>query len=264
MIEFIPEVGQAIREINDILGHGKFEEDKLSQRSKAVLRSLPPSIRDELLLERDPHGNVQVAKIATEKLLILMTQTALEEKNESSLFRATAHYFGYEGRCAMPSNFDANYCYTLGHTAGALLDLGLTGYMAVTRDLHLPASEWKPAGCPLQSMMNIERRKGKDVPVIKKYLVELDKPVFQMFVNVREAWKTGDFYRNPGPIQFQGPCADLTNYSITPPTERGQLSHTIIRSTSRSVYCFASSHLHRRLTRVVTCFENIKVCSTPL
>lgn len=223
LIEFIPEVGQCIREINDIVAHQEFDALKLSTANKAVFDSLPESIRTELLLERDPHGNVQVARIATEKLLILMTHAALEKKGKADIFRPTAHYFGYEGRCAMPSNFDANYCYALGHTAGALVDLGLTGYMAVARDLHLPASQWKAAGCPLQSMMNIERRKGKEVPVIKKYLVELEKPMFQMFCRVREAWKLGDFYRNPGPIQFKGPCSNITNFSITAPTEHDLL-----------------------------------------
>lgn len=223
LIEFIPEVGDLIREINEIVSHGDFDATKLNDNTRGVFASLPDSIRKELLLERDPHGNVQVAKIATERLLILMTQTALEKKGKGNLFRPTAHYFGYEGRCALPSNFDSNYCYTLGYTAGALVDCGMTGYMAVARGLTRPAAEWEAAGWPLQSMMTIERRKGKDAPVIKKYLVELDKPLLKMFASAREQWKTGDFYRNPGPIQFKGPSANVTNYHITPPTEQDLL-----------------------------------------
>eukprot|EP01053_Blabericola_migrator_P005488 Blabericola_migrator_1__5487@NODE_27_length_20109_cov_273_259006_g24_i0_p3_GENE_NODE_27_length_20109_cov_273_259006_g24_i0NODE_27_length_20109_cov_273_259006_g24_i0_p3_ORF_typecomplete_len1196_score265_43PFK/PF00365_20/2_4e79PFK/PF00365_20/6_6e58RSS_P20/PF11757_8/1_1e03RSS_P20/PF11757_8/22RSS_P20/PF11757_8/24_NODE_27_length_20109_cov_273_259006_g24_i046108197 len=217
LIEFIPEVGALISEINDILADGEFDETRLGENSLKVFHFLPESIRNELLLERDSHGNVQVAKIATEKLLILMTRELLAKRNYTGSFIPTDHYFGYEGRCAMPSNFDANYCYALGHTAGALIDNGLTGYMAVVRGLSRPAEEWTPAGCPVIIMMNIERRKGKNVPVIKKYLVELDKPLYQNFKKVAEEWKYRDLYRNPGPIQFEGPTADAVNFTIRAP-----------------------------------------------
>eukprot|EP01054_Gregarina_sp_Poly1_P002829 Gregarina_sp_Poly_1__2828@NODE_178_length_11948_cov_356_078613_g158_i0_p1_GENE_NODE_178_length_11948_cov_356_078613_g158_i0NODE_178_length_11948_cov_356_078613_g158_i0_p1_ORF_typecomplete_len1194_score178_30PFK/PF00365_20/8_4e80PFK/PF00365_20/3_8e56_NODE_178_length_11948_cov_356_078613_g158_i024055986 len=217
LIEFIPEVGTLISEINDILAGGEFDVTKLTTNSKKVFEELPHTIRNELLLERDAHGNVQVAKIATERLLILMTRAELTHRKYSGTFIPTDHYFGYEGRCAMPSNFDANYCYALGHTAGALIDNGLTGYMAVVRNLHKPAEEWVPGGCPVTIMMNIERRKGRDVPVIKKYLVELDKSLYLNFTKVADEWKYKDVYRNPGPIQFDGPNADEINFSIRPP-----------------------------------------------
>eukprot|EP01054_Gregarina_sp_Poly1_P006497 Gregarina_sp_Poly_1__6496@NODE_347_length_9356_cov_233_862418_g290_i0_p2_GENE_NODE_347_length_9356_cov_233_862418_g290_i0NODE_347_length_9356_cov_233_862418_g290_i0_p2_ORF_typecomplete_len1195_score204_69PFK/PF00365_20/3_8e81PFK/PF00365_20/3_2e58_NODE_347_length_9356_cov_233_862418_g290_i040497633 len=217
LIEFVPEVGALISEINDILAAGEFDESRLTENSLRVFHFLPESIRNELLLERDSHGNVQVAKIATERLLILMTREELSRRNFTGTFIPTDHYFGYEGRCAMPSNFDSNYCYALGHTAGALVDNGLTGYMAVVRNLSRPAEEWTPAGCPVTIMMNIERRKGKEVPVIKKYLVELDKPLYLNFKKVAKDWKYKDLYRNPGPIQFEGPTADAVNFTISPP-----------------------------------------------
>eukprot|EP00923_Selenidium_pygospionis_P037774 GHVN01066133.1.p1 GENE.GHVN01066133.1~~GHVN01066133.1.p1 ORF type:complete len:1245 (-),score=203.17 GHVN01066133.1:5962-9696(-) len=219
LIEFSREIGKLIVEINEILAKGEWNESKLSVPMKELFLELPPAIRNELLLERDPHGNVQVAKIATERLLILMVEKKLKnEKMPGFVFEPKSHYFGYEGRCAMPSNFDSNYCYTLGHTAAALVDKEKTGYMAVVRDLHLPATEWKPAGCPLTIMMNIERRHGKSKPVIKKFVVELDGPLFKVFEQAREAWKTRDLYRSPGPIQFTGPSADDSNYTIKIPS----------------------------------------------
>ncbi|EZG43176.1 phosphofructokinase [Gregarina niphandrodes] len=220
LIEFIPEVGALISEINDILGDGSsvFDKTKLCPHSLAVFEELPEAIRGELLLERDSHGNVQVAKIATERLLILMTTAELKRRGfPEQCFFPHDHYFGYEGRCAMPSNFDSNYCYALGHTAGALIDNGVTGYMAVVRGLHKPCSEWVPAGCPVTIMMNVERRKGYDVPVIRKYLVELDSPFYQAYKLARDAWKTQDCYNYPRAIQFEGPLADVTNFMIEVP-----------------------------------------------
>eukprot|EP01053_Blabericola_migrator_P005490 Blabericola_migrator_1__5489@NODE_27_length_20109_cov_273_259006_g24_i0_p2_GENE_NODE_27_length_20109_cov_273_259006_g24_i0NODE_27_length_20109_cov_273_259006_g24_i0_p2_ORF_typecomplete_len1209_score226_82PFK/PF00365_20/5_4e78PFK/PF00365_20/6_4e55LYTB/PF02401_18/0_11UBM/PF14377_6/0_4Sulfatase/PF00884_23/1_2_NODE_27_length_20109_cov_273_259006_g24_i08124438 len=218
LIEFIPEVGALISEINEILADGEFDKAKLSANSLKVFEEFPEDIRHELLLERDSHGNVQVAKIATEKLLILMVQTELTRRDFKGPFCPNAHYFGYEGRCPMPSNFDAKYCYALGHAAGSLIDNGLTGYMAVMRHLDRAVEHWKPAGCPVTIMMNIERRKGQDVPVIKKYLVDLKGSLFRVFTEVREEWKYRDLYRSPGPIQFSGVCADIVTYSLKPPT----------------------------------------------
>lgn len=214
------QVGRLISELNEILSSEEaFDSKKLSPESSVVFSSIPEVIRKTLLLERDPHGNVQVAKIATEQLLILMAQSALEKKGLSHVFRATSHYFGYEGRCALPSVFDSNYCYALGHTAGSLIDCGLSGYMAVVRHLAKRSIDWEPAGCPLHTMMTIERRKGKDVPVIKKYLVQLEGNLFKMFERARENWKTKDFYSNPGPVQFSGPCASQVNYLVKLPSE---------------------------------------------
>lgn len=220
LIEFVPEVGRLIKEINEILGDGsgEFDQSKLSAESAAVFSNLPEGIRAELLLERDSHGNVQVAKIATERLLILMTREELARRNFKGMFIPTDHYFGYEGRCAMPSNFDANYCYALGHTAGVLVDNKRNGYMSVVGNLTAPAEDWTPAGCPITHMMNIERRKGKDVPVIKKFLVEMSSPLFKNFARVRDEWKVKDLYRNPGPIQYEGSTADAITFFLDHPT----------------------------------------------
>eukprot|EP01055_Gregarina_sp_Pseudo9_P004189 Gregarina_sp_Pseudo_9__4188@NODE_433_length_2840_cov_12_168511_g409_i0_p1_GENE_NODE_433_length_2840_cov_12_168511_g409_i0NODE_433_length_2840_cov_12_168511_g409_i0_p1_ORF_typecomplete_len929_score334_44PFK/PF00365_20/1_2e14PFK/PF00365_20/5_5e54UBM/PF14377_6/0_055_NODE_433_length_2840_cov_12_168511_g409_i0532839 len=223
LIEFIPEFKVLISEINDILAaagsqSSDFDASKLSTNSRRVFDELPEDIRHELLLERDSHGNVQVAKIATEKLLVLMVQNELERRHFGGKFIPMTHYFGYEGRCAMPSNFDAQYCYALGHSAGSLIDNGLSGYMAVVRHLNQPVDNWKPAGCPITMMMNIERRKGKDVPVIKKYLVELKGSLFKLFQQAREEWKFRDLYRSPGPIQFEGSCAESVTFSLSHPS----------------------------------------------
>jgi len=242
LIEFIPEVGVLIKQINDIVAQGEFDKSKLTSVNLKVFDSLPTTVQQELLLERDPHGNVQVAKIATEKLLSMMTQNVLDKCAPECCdkFIPTMHYFGYEGRCAMPSNFDANYCYALGHTAGALVNNGVTACMAVVRDLHKPADEWQPAGCPVAKMMNIERRKGKEVPVIKKYIVELDGKLFQSFKEVRDEWKINNYYRNPGPIQFEGAAADFTNYTIVPPTKE-ELLPALPDASVQSRYHFAKS-----------------------
>eukprot|EP00920_Eleutheroschizon_duboscqi_P001913 GHVT01004990.1.p1 GENE.GHVT01004990.1~~GHVT01004990.1.p1 ORF type:complete len:1120 (-),score=212.44 GHVT01004990.1:658-4017(-) len=218
LIEFIPEMGELISEINQIVAGGAFEVSRLSPGSRQVFDSLPSSIRDQLLLDRDPHGNVQVAMIATERLLILMVQKELERKKHPGLFNPEPHYFGYEGRCGMPSNFDANYCCALGHAAAALVDEGLTGYMAVVRHLHRPPAQWEPAGVPLTQLMQFETRKGKLTPVIRKYVVDLQGPAFKLFTQVREEWKTRDLYCCPGPIQLEGPLANRANFTITPPT----------------------------------------------
>jgi 6-phosphofructokinase len=232
LIEFIPEVKVLIKEINEILSK-TFEGDiktyvinNLSEASKILFEFLPKSISEQLLLDRDPHGNVQVAKIDTERLLILLLDTELEirkkQGNYTGKFSPQSHYFGYEGRCALPSYFDTEYCYALGYNAGALVSQNLTGYMSVISGLSDPyPHKWIPAGCPLMSMMNVERRKGKDVPVIKKALVELDGKMFKFYEKVRETWALNDAYITPGPIQYEGPCAPSCPYLVKPPVLEG-------------------------------------------
>lgn len=247
LIEFIPEIGTLVREINDILdpdtpAHA-FDDQRLTEDSRVVFQHLPPVIREELLIERDAHGNVQTAKISTERLLILAVQDELTARKFNGVFLPRDHYFGYEGRCAMPSNFDANYCTSLGHTAAALVHNNANGYMAVIRNLHEPVEDWMPAGFPISMMMHLERRKGKDVPVIKKYLVDLEGPLFTLFSRVRNDWKLHDLYRNPGPIQFHGSTADIVNYTINFPTLNQLLPEDLGDATTSR--CFFPSHLDR-------------------
>ena len=221
IIEFFPEVKPLISEINEIFGEDNNIEDprkhvlsKLTENSKALFEFLPKAISDQLLLDRDPHGNVQVAKIETEILMILLCQQELEErslKGESRYkgsFSPQSHYFGYEGRCALPSNFDSQYCYSIGRTSAALIQLGLSGYMAINKDVHEQDPEkWIAAGCPLPTMMGIERRKGKNVPVITKYVVELDGAMFKAYEQFKDRWALYDCYLSPGPIQLHDPSA---------------------------------------------------------
>jgi len=223
LIEFIPEMNVLIAELNDLLAKEEaafnaqadmsakidFVAQRLSAAAAGAFKSLPAMIKAQLLGDRDPHGNVQVSKIETEKLLIVMIEEQLAKINagreKAVKFSSQAHFFGYEGRCAAPSNFDADYCYSLGYTAAALLGAGKTGYMASVRNVYAPASEWAAGGIPLTMMMNIERRHGKDVPVIRKALVELDGKPFKTFATNRDAWGAGVEYVYPGPIQYFGP-----------------------------------------------------------
>ena len=171
-------------------------------------------------MDRDPHGNVQVSKIETEKLLIEMIARRLEEmKKQGSYtgkFADQAHFFGYEGRCAMPSNFDADYCYSLGYNAFALIQSGLTGYLSSIKNTTKPASEWVAGGVPLTMMMNMERRHGAMKPVIKKALVELDGPVFKALEANRDKWAINDCYVFPGAVQYFGPACvcDVTTLTL--------------------------------------------------
>eukprot|EP01087_Luapelamoeba_hula_P019114 TRINITY_DN6287_c0_g1_i1.p1 TRINITY_DN6287_c0_g1~~TRINITY_DN6287_c0_g1_i1.p1 ORF type:complete len:587 (-),score=84.94 TRINITY_DN6287_c0_g1_i1:124-1845(-) len=211
LIEFIPEVHKLIEELNELLASQK-EDDKdairslLSDASRKLYDFLPHDIRHQLMIDRDPHGNVQVSKIETETLLIHLVKVELKARKSAGTFKgsfaALNHFFGYEGRCVIPSLFDCNYCYSLGRTAGALLEAGVTGYMAVVRHVWGRYEDWKCGGVPLTNMMNVERRKGKDKPVIKKALVELDKKPFLEFKKHRARWAIEDCYRNPGPIQY--------------------------------------------------------------
>jgi len=220
LIEFVDEVGKLIKEINEVLANenekpSEYPElfeyvcKQLTPESEALMRFLPPSISEELLFDRDPHGNVVVGKIETEKLLILLLETELEKRQKEGRYKGEfvgmAHYYGYEGRCAFPTNFDCDYTYSLGLTAGALIDLGFTGLMSVVRNLSETPDKWLAGGCPLVSMMGVERRKGKDVPVIKKALVDLEGPLFKLFAEEREKWRRNDYYQYPGPIQFEFP-----------------------------------------------------------
>ncbi len=236
LIEFIPEMKSMIANLNDIMAElendtdfvnastirEKFAivENRLSDDNAKVYNSLPALIKGQLLADRDPHGNVQVSKIETEKLLIEMISQKLEEmKLEGSYigkFNAQAHFFGYEGRCAFPSNFDADYCYSLGYNAFALINFGLTGYLSSVRNLTEPANDWIAGGVPLTMMMNMEKRHGEMKPVIKKALVELNGPVFKKLEENREDWALNDRYLFPGAIQYFGPSSvcDITTVTL--------------------------------------------------
>ena len=235
LIEFIPEMGAMIANLNDIMSSlekdakytsasqtEKFAiiENTLSSENAKVFSSLPTLIKSQLLMDRDPHGNVQVSKIETEKLLISMIEEKLNELKATGKyngkFSAQSHFFGYEGRCAFPSNFDADYCYSLGFNAFALISFGLTGYLSSVRNLTAPATEWIAGGVPLTMMMNMERRHGEMKPVIKKALVELDGPVFKQLADNREDWAMNDRYLFPGAIQYFGPSSvcDITTRTL--------------------------------------------------
>ncbi|NBF40352.1 MAG: diphosphate--fructose-6-phosphate 1-phosphotransferase [Spirochaetes bacterium] len=223
LIEFIPEMKGMISELNRILAHDAayfqtlhtYEDQsewinrKLSRDASHVFSSLPNEIQRQLLMDRDPHGNVQVSRIETEKLLIDMVESRLNEMKATGRFNgkfsAMRHFFGYEGRCAFPSNFDADYCYTLGYTACALIANGLTGYVTSVQNLARPAQEWEPAGVPLTMFMNLEQRAGQLKPVIRKALVELSDTPFRTFAAHRAEWEVKTSYRFPGAIQYYGP-----------------------------------------------------------
>ena len=212
LIEFIPEMKVLIKELNDLLATEsdvKTAVSKLSANSKSVYESLPEAIAKQLTLERDPHGNVQVSLIETEKLLIEMVKTRLAamkaEGKYVGKFSGLGHFFGYEGRCAAPSNFDADYCYSLGYNAANLIATGKSGYMSLIKNTTKPADQWIAAGVPITMMMNMERRNGEMKPVIRKALVELDGAPFKCFAAQRERWALETCYVYPGPIQYWGP-----------------------------------------------------------
>ncbi len=223
LIEFIPEIKILIHELNDILANfsndfavltsnlekREFVAVKLSPQSEKVYDNLPNEISNQLIMDRDPHGNVQVSKIETEKLLIKMVEKRLKKLRQEGIYSGSFanqnHFFGYEGRCAAPSNFDADYCYSLGYTAAVLISNGKTGYMASVRNLTEPAREWIAGGVPITSMMNMEKRHGQMKPVIQKALVELDGEPFKFFKEKRENWAVNTKYVFPGPIQYFGP-----------------------------------------------------------
>ena len=212
LIEFIPEMKVLIAELNDLLAHESDVQKALqglTATSAAVYASLPEAIAKQLTLDRDPHGNVQVSLIETEKLLIEMVKTRLAAmKAEGKFvgkFAGLGHFFGYEGRCAAPSNFDADYCYSLGFNAAQLIAAGKTGYMSLIRNTTAPAEQWIAGGVPVTMMMNMERRHGEMKPVIRKALVELEGAPFKELAKNRAAWAIETAYVYPGPIQYFGP-----------------------------------------------------------
>lgn len=224
LIEFIPAIGRLIQELNDLLAaHGAdyLNLDKAAQReyilahlsaeNKATFETLPEGVARQLSLDRDPHGNVQVSLIETEKLISEMVAAKLDQwKKEGKYtgkFSPLHHFFGYEGRCAAPSNFDADYCYALGSSAAQLIANGKTGYMAIVKNTTAGTDQWKAGGVPITMMMNMERRNGEMKPVIRKALVELDGAPFKAFAAQREKWAKETCYIYPGPIQYWGPSS---------------------------------------------------------
>ena len=222
LIEFIPAIKKLIAQLNDVLalpevkdmGRSEqidFAKSHLTDENLAVFNSLPTQVARQLALDRDPHGNVQVSLIETEKLLSTMVAQKLEKMKKEGLytgkFAAQHHFFGYEGRCAAPSNFDADYCYALGTSAAQLIAAGKTGYMAIVKNTTAPSDEWKAGGVPITMMMNMERRNGEMKPVIRKALVELDGKPFKAFAAQRDEWALNTCYTYPGPIQYWGPSS---------------------------------------------------------
>ena len=230
LIEFIPAIKKLIAELNDVLASSEaqtlnrsqqidFVKQHISPENLAVFNSLPTSVARQLALDRDPHGNVQVSLIETEKLLSAMVAAKLDRWKKNGKYKgkfATQHhFFGYEGRCAAPSNYDADYCYSLGFNASRLIANGKTGYMSIIKNTTAPAAEWIAGGVPITMMMNLERRNGKMKPVIRKALVELDGAPFKYFASKREEWARETKYVYPGPIQYFGPTEVCDQPTIT-------------------------------------------------
>ena len=220
VIEFIPAIKKLIAQLNDVLAMPEaknldrhesidFVKAHLTEENLAVFNSLPTGVARQLALDRDPHGNVQVSLIETEKLLSTMVAQKLEKMKKegkyTGKFSAQHHFFGYEGRCAAPSNFDADYCYALGTSAAQLIANGKTGYMAIVKNTTAPADQWIAGGVPITIMMNMEKRNGEMKPVIRKALVELDGAPFKTFAAQRDEWARKTAYVYPGPIQYWGP-----------------------------------------------------------
>ena len=241
LIEFIPAIKKLIAELNEVLtdpatGESRefasaeeqiaFVTSNIAADNLAVLNSLPADVKRQLCLDRDPHGNVQVSLIETEKLLSAMVAKKLAEMKEEGKyvgkFSAQHHFFGYEGRCAAPSNYDADYCYSLGFNASRLIASGKTGYMSVIKNTTAPAAEWIAGGVPITMMMNIERRNGQNKPVIRKALVELDGAPFKFFASKREEWARETAYVYPGPIQYFGPTEVCDQCTKTLALEQGK------------------------------------------
>lgn len=232
LIEFIPAIGRLIDELNDLLAlHGteykdlspkeqkKYIVEHLSEKNLKTFETLPNDVARQLSLDRDPHGNVQVSLIETEKLISRMVEARLkvwkEEGKFNGKFSTQHHFFGYEGRCAAPSNFDTNYCYALGASAAHLIANGKTGYMAIVRNTIAPHDEWKAGGVPLTSLLNIERRNGELKPVIRKALVDLNGNPFKELAQHRDEWSKETSFIYPGPIQYWGPAEVCDRTTIT-------------------------------------------------
>ncbi len=238
LIEFIPAIKKLIAELNDVLATEEAQslvrndqidyiKQQLTDENLAVFNSLPTNVSRQLALNRDPHGNVQVSLIETEKLLSSMVAAKLERWRKTQMYRgkfATQHhFFGYEGRCAAPSNFDADYCYALGTSAAQLIAAGKTGYMAIVKNTTAPADEWVAGGVPITMMMNMERRNGKMKPVIRKALVDLDGAPFKTFEAQREEWAKNTCFTYPGPIQYWGPSEVCDQPTMTLALEKGKM-----------------------------------------
>ena len=238
LIEFIPSISRLIDELNDLLAaHGADYKDldkdaqreyilaHLSKENAETFATLPSGVARQLSLDRDPHGNVQVSLIETEKLLSDMVEAKLAEWKEAGKyagkFSTLHHFFGYEGRCAAPSNFDADYCYALGVSAAQLIANGKTGYMAIVKNTTAPTDEWKAGGVPITMMMNMERRNGEMKPVIRKALVELEGAPFLKFCSKRDEWAKETCFVYPGPIQYWGPASVCDRTTRTLCLEQG-------------------------------------------
>ena len=240
VVEFVPEFSVLIHEINELLAGSKAEafnalpswadkyafiENGLTKESMEVFAILPQSIQQQLFLERDPHGNVQVSLIESEKLFSALVKDKLTERKANGTykgkFNALHHFLGYEGRCAFPSNFDADYCYSLGYNAFMLIQYGYNGYLSKVSNLSKPANEWVAGGMPITKMMNVERRHGEDKPVIRKALVELDGAPFKYFEAHREEWSKETCFVYPGAIQYYGPAEVCDITTITLALEKG-------------------------------------------
>lgn len=230
LIEFIPSIERLISELNDVLSSAAYTEAQpkdriewllgnLTKENSATLASLPRTFADQLTGERDPHGNVQVSLIETEKLLSSMVAQKLQkmkaEGKYNGKFSALHHFFGYEGRCAAPSNFDADYCYSLGVSASQLIANGKTGYMAIVKNTIAPAEQWIAGGVPITMMLNMEKRNGAMKPVIRKALVDLEGKPFKTFAAQREEWKKNTCFVYPGPIQYFGPSEVCDRTTVT-------------------------------------------------
>lgn len=232
LIETLPSMKKLIKELNEVLAeHGHklgivkesarldYVASKLSEENASVLLRLPRDVGEQFIAKRDPHGNVQVSLIETEKLLESLISRRLKELKEegeyTGKFASLTHFFGYEGRCAIPSNYDANYCYVLGRTAIALAEHGTTGYIATVKHTTKPIAEWLPGGVPATMLMNVERRSGELKPVIRKALVDLEGAPYQYYLKRRAHWALGDYYMYPGPMQFFGPSEIVDEPTIT-------------------------------------------------
>ena len=237
LIEFIPAIKKLIAQLNDVLAQPEaknlgrselidFAKSHLSDSNLEVFNSLPTNVARQLALDRDPHGNVQVSLIETEKLLSTMVAQKLERRKKvgkyAGKFAAQHHFFGYEGRCAAPSNYDADYCYALGTSAAQLIANGKTGYMAIVKNTTTPAEQWIAGGVPITMMMNMEKRSGEMKPVIRKALVELDGAPFKCFAAQREKWARETAYVYPGPIQYWGPTEVCDQPTKTLALEQGK------------------------------------------
>ncbi|ANQ07486.1 6-phosphofructokinase [Plasmodium coatneyi] len=220
LIEFVPEMKILIGELNVILKEGPFDADKL-KHSREVWDFLPSIIQDQLLMDRESTGYIQVGKIATERLIIVLVESELAKMKDNNLnIQFMAHYLGYEGRCAIPSNFDCNYCYALGYNAALLIDHKKTGYMSIIQNLEDSYSNWIPAAIPFLRIMHVNRdNTGKEFPAVKRYLVDLNSPLFNVLKEVRNLWSLYDLYRSPGPIQFNGHLSNSRCYTVKIPTK---------------------------------------------